>query len=340
MEITFSKVIQGLAHPNLVRLYLATEKKHRESLRDYYSGEYRLSHMPFAIRIEPTNKCNLRCVMCPTGQSSKDRPTGFMDMGLYQKIIDEVGKFSHPVWLYLYLGGEPLLHPDLAKMVRMAKDKGLYCRLNTNATLLSVDVSEALLKSGLDCVEFSFDDVSPIEYEAMRRNAKYDKALSNIRGFLQLKKKYRMSNPLVTVGGVRLRVSGDTRRIEVSQGFKRLFEGYAIHNFASVYAHLWAGDFAKNELYQYNRSDDSAFRCKTLWSCLTINWKGDVVACCYDLNYDCILGDVRDSRVADVWNNDNMIRMRQLLHDGRYNDMKLCSTCSLVRGEVLSNEEV
>lgn len=315
-------------HPNLIRLYNGSSKRESEALRDFYGGKVVLSHLPAIIRIEPTNKCNLRCIMCPTGQDS-NRLTGFMDMSLYRKIIDECDNFPYPTWLILYLGGEPLLHNHLPEMVKIAKDKGLFCRLNTNATLLNRDNIKAILGSGLDVIVFSFDDVSSDEYEATRRNANYEKTLCNIIQFLELKKELKNFLPLVTVYSVTLRKDA---KICVSKEFKELFSGYDIQNFNNIYAHLWAGGFASNSLYTYKRVKLENYKdCSMLWNNFTINWQGDVVPCCYDLKYDCILGNVRDNTITEIWNSEKVVNMRRLIKNREYDGIKLCSTCSAVK---------
>jgi radical SAM protein with 4Fe4S-binding SPASM domain len=322
--------MQGLRHPNLIRLYASSNKRESDALRDFYGGKIVLPHLPTIIRIEPTNKCNLRCIMCPTGQDN-DRPTGFMDLNLYKKIIDEASTFPHLTWLILYLGGEPLLHKDLPEMVKLAKSKGLYCRFNTNATLLNRDNMEALLKSGLDSIVFSFDDVSPAEYEATRRNAKYSKTLSSIIQFLELKRELNKYLPLVTVFSVTLR-KNDDKPLVISQNFRELFGYYDIQNLENIYAGLWAGDFASNKLYNYEKPKLKTYKdCSMLWNNFTINWQGDVVPCCYDLKYDCILGNVRDNTIAEIWNSDKVVNMRKLIKNREYDSIKLCSNCSAVK---------
>ena len=42
---------------------------------------------PFNMQIEPTNNCNLRCICC-SGHSNL-RAKGYMDFGLFRRIIDE-----------------------------------------------------------------------------------------------------------------------------------------------------------------------------------------------------------------------------------------------------------
>jgi hypothetical protein len=52
--------------------------------------------------------------------------------------------------------GEPLLHPDILEIARICKQKGLGFGFSTNAELLTVEVFERLLYSGLTWLKISF----------------------------------------------------------------------------------------------------------------------------------------------------------------------------------------
>ena len=75
---------------------------------------------PIRFNIEPTNHCNLSCSMCPR---ELNRPFGYMDVSLFQKIIDESILYGKRLIITINKDGEPLLHPELPKMVKYAKDK-------------------------------------------------------------------------------------------------------------------------------------------------------------------------------------------------------------------------
>ena len=109
---------------------------------------------PAEIWIEPTNFCNLRCKMCPQS-GGLTREKGFMNLELYKKIIDEVGKWK-PI-IKLFNLGEPLLHPEIVNMIKYAKKKGCYVMINTNATLLNEKKSIDIINSGLDEISPSVD---------------------------------------------------------------------------------------------------------------------------------------------------------------------------------------
>ena len=48
---------------------------------------------PFFLMIEPTNACNLRCPLCPTGRGTLGRKTTFLPLELFQRCIDELAPY-------------------------------------------------------------------------------------------------------------------------------------------------------------------------------------------------------------------------------------------------------
>jgi hypothetical protein len=56
----------------------------------YEAGLTRGPFFPDRLYVESTNYCNLKCIMCPTGLGDIRRPKGYMDTGLFQRIVDEV----------------------------------------------------------------------------------------------------------------------------------------------------------------------------------------------------------------------------------------------------------
>jgi len=54
------------------------------------SGRPVIFGMPPTISFELTNDCNLKCPECPSGSGQMKRARGFMDPGLYGKVIEEL----------------------------------------------------------------------------------------------------------------------------------------------------------------------------------------------------------------------------------------------------------
>ena len=67
-----------------------------------------LASFPNMIHIEPTNHCNLGCIMCPQPREMQ-RVKGMMSLDLYKSMIDEL-KDTPAEFVYLHQFGESLLH--------------------------------------------------------------------------------------------------------------------------------------------------------------------------------------------------------------------------------------
>jgi len=76
---------------------------------------------PHFILIEPTNICNLRCPLCPTGRGEKGRSKGKMSLDKFKRIIDEIGDYLYDIELDNW--GEPLLNKDIFELIRYANEK-------------------------------------------------------------------------------------------------------------------------------------------------------------------------------------------------------------------------
>ena len=77
--------------------------------------------LPPHLYIEPTNACQLACVMCPRDQSRK--PVGFLEFTLFEKIVSDSLAHGTRRRIVLHKDGEPLLHPELPRMIAYLKEK-------------------------------------------------------------------------------------------------------------------------------------------------------------------------------------------------------------------------
>ena len=69
-------------------------------------------------------------------------------------------------YIYLHVMGEPLTHPDVAKMIKLASDKGFHVAVTTNGTLLGKR-GEELVEAGVYKVNISvhsFEEGTREEY--------------------------------------------------------------------------------------------------------------------------------------------------------------------------------
>jgi MoaA/NifB/PqqE/SkfB family radical SAM enzyme len=82
------------------------------------------------IYLEITNECNLSCAFCP----APSRPGEFMDVARFSLVMERIRGVADT--LYFHLKGEPLLHPELPRLLDIADDAGFPVIITTNGTLL------------------------------------------------------------------------------------------------------------------------------------------------------------------------------------------------------------
>src|SRR3989338_2625664 len=83
----------------------------------------KINGWPIDIMVEPTNVCNIHCVLCPTSAEFMTRQRGFMKYEDYQKVIDNIRHVTPKI--ALFFSGESFLHPKLIDMIKYASSAGL-----------------------------------------------------------------------------------------------------------------------------------------------------------------------------------------------------------------------
>ncbi|HUZ10194.1 MAG TPA: adenosyl-hopene transferase HpnH [Acidimicrobiales bacterium] len=91
----------------------------------------RAKHYPFIVEIEPLFVCNLSCPGCGKIQHSTDILRKRLSV---EDVVTAVEESGTP--MVSIAGGEPLLHPDIARMVDELVKRKVYVYLCTNAVLL------------------------------------------------------------------------------------------------------------------------------------------------------------------------------------------------------------
>lgn len=128
-----------------------------------------------SFNLEPTFRCNLECPMCP--RFSSEDPHLDMSMETYQRIhaaMDCAHTVDFTGW------GEPTLHPEIYRMISMAKDKGCITTMTSNGTTLRERNARRLIEAGLDRLAVSVDGMRPETYEPLRIGATFEKLTRNL----------------------------------------------------------------------------------------------------------------------------------------------------------------
>lgn len=136
------------------------------------------------LYIEPTNQCNLGCRTCVRNSWNEDM--GQMSDETFHRIISGLGHFLPPPAVFFGGFGEPLLHPKIIDMIKQVKALGSSVELITNGTLLTPEVSKALIGLGIDVLWVSLDGSRPESYADIRLGATLPQVLANLKSFQNL----------------------------------------------------------------------------------------------------------------------------------------------------------
>jgi radical SAM protein with 4Fe4S-binding SPASM domain len=290
------------------RLLLANAKPIRRLLA--VTGRDRAVHLPDIVQIESTNLCNAKCVFCP--RDEMHRRQGVMDMDLFIKIVDECAALgiTH-VRVHNY--GEPFLDRQLVEKVRYAKSKGIAeVGMISNGSLITEEIARGMIDAGLDAINISVDAAGKETFESTRLNLKYDDVIGNIRTLARLRAESGRKRPKLILSFVRQDNSADERAF--IDEWSRVADKVHITDL-----HNWAGTL--------NARSDVHFPCYRLWLTFTVLWDGRVSLCCADFDGRHILGDLRTSTIAQIWNSPayRAVRRQHLDSGGP----EICRSCDL-----------
>jgi MoaA/NifB/PqqE/SkfB family radical SAM enzyme len=112
---------------------------------------------PYMAHIVPMRRCNLSCTYCNEFDAVSE-PVAAEEM---ERRIDELGRLGTSV--ITISGGEPLLHPELDRIIARIRKTGAIAGMITNGYLLMPERIAQLNHAGLDHMQISIDNVMPDE---------------------------------------------------------------------------------------------------------------------------------------------------------------------------------
>jgi radical SAM protein with 4Fe4S-binding SPASM domain len=293
------------------------------------TGEADIKGMPVSVSIELTNNCNLNCPHCSSGSGSMQRKHGFMDIGLFNKVIKELAPYLNNV--NLYFQGEPMLHPLFFSFIQNCNSVNSV--VSTNGHYLSEENSERIVKSRLNKLIVSLDGLDQETYSAYRVNGNVKKVIDGIRYITDAKKK-----------------QGSSLKIELQFLVNKFNEHQvpAIRTLAkSIHAKLrlksmqiidkdqissWMPSARRFRRYRlregmYELKSSLPDRCARLWFNPVITWDGKVVPCCFDKDAEYIMGDLTQDSFREIWDGPKYRIFRKSILTGRHM-IDMCRNCT------------
>jgi len=281
----------------------------------YLSRQTKLSGLPVEYIVETTAKCNLYCPMCP--RETHKQPKQDMTDEIFQRLVQESGSTAEHMML---IGlGEPFMDPKIFERIEYCERHNTSTLLSTNGTFLDEKMAERLLATPLQHITLSFDGATKESFEFYRKGARFERVRDNFVRFARLKKE-RGSSMQVVVQMVRMeRNAGEV------DDFKRFWSavpGVDQVRIKEDETNLMRPD-AGHEAQEWKHP------CHYLWrGPMYVKHNGDVYPCCQSYMLDGKpLGTIGTAPLEQIWNNDEMQRMRRLHVVGRAGEIDICSRC-------------
>ena len=279
-----------------------------------------LRGLPYFIKVEPTNRCNLRCPLCPqvTGycqvKGAEKAVLGSMPFDLYAQLIDELAPFLFCVLLYGQ--GEPFLAADIFRMIRYARERNLGTMISSNLNIAKDGFAEEVVESGLDYLEVSLDGADQQAYAEFRVGGDFGLVRENIVRIVEKKRRLRRRAPLVEWKFIVMR--HNEHQIDLARKTAREI-GVDYLTFTPVgnidpsrrdLLEKWVSTIPRYRQYDLEagvdlRAERAKRVCPWLYRSASINCDGSVSPCCYYPNFpQAVFGDLRKERFGAICNND------------------------------------
>lgn len=280
--------------------------------------EYR-QEPPFAVQIELTEGCNLRCPFCAlNGIRGKENNFKFMTEKTLARVMKQVVDAGWNPRIEFAMHGEPSMHPNVADMIALARECAPRLQLmmtsNGGGLLRKPGAAEnirALFDAGLNVL--ALDDYDGVKLVEKVIQALHDDA--EVFEYLEREHNIEIYNyPQEPAGNPHMRRKRNARVITIIEDISRAKEG--THSLLNNHAGVGSPPNDRG----------MGKRCAKPFRELSVRWDGNVAVCCNDFRgvYKC--GNVATDGLDNVWNGPAMQAARKKLYHGM-RDFGPCKGC-------------
>ena len=261
------------------------------------------------VRIENTNLCNARCILCP--REKLTRPKGVMPLKHFKELVDQSETLGAEL-ISIFGYGEPLLDSTIAQKVQYCASKNLDTFITTNASILMDLKGRELIDSGLSMIRFSVHGLTRETYENVHVGLNWGKTIENIEFFLD--HNIRCGSPVKTSISV-IPMNGES-----IDDIRRFWE-HRVDYLEIWRPHGWAGGRKYRELNKKKKTCGRPFS-----GPIQINCDGKVMICCFDTNAEMTVGDTYLDSIEDIVRGEPYREIRRKHSTGHLNGLP-CETC-------------
>jgi radical SAM protein with 4Fe4S-binding SPASM domain len=296
-------------------------KKELEEKLLFIESNLKEHFYPPQLVIENTSSCDQKCVHC----SHKEliRPKKHMDRGLWNKIVEEIGKNSPETEIWPTFYGEALvMGEEIWDRIDYAAEAG--CKnlvLNSNGGLLEKkNHIDRILKSPLKRFILSLDGFKKETYEKIRFLGKWDVTYPAVEALLKEKERRGQMYPLIIC---------QFSLMEENEAEVEDFRRYWSERGAEVKVRPKLEWTATGSIRSDRIDHETSFRIACPWgnNTMAIHQDGSAVACAVDYEGMHKVGNAKDFSVKELWDRlGKTLRSCHRNHDWE-NIPNICKNC-------------
>lgn len=260
---------------------------------------------PLEITLGLTSYCNLLCKMCFRNYLSSSEKIN-MPMEIVDRIVSQCKELNvSSIWLGSF--SEALLHPEIKTIIKKFGElEPLDFWLTTNGTLLSRDISEVLVDSGVTKLHVSLDAAKEETYKIIR-GGKLDIVEKNVEEFLKIREEKGSKLPLLRVTFVE---QEDNKQeidefVEKWSGVADIIDVQKMTDYSKLYDDM-----------EVDSHKDSFFDCYYAFYQLAILYDGQILPCPCPIFDSGKKYNIQSTSLIEYWNCDEMKKIENSMLTG------------------------
>lgn len=318
-------------------------RNQRQNLREAIPLE-----KPFTLLFDPSSICNFQCVQCfhSVPNVEKLMPRGKMKLEKFRKIIDELNAWKGPkIKVIRIIGfGEPFSNADTPQMIEYVKKANVCDRLEvtTNGSLLSKEVAESIVNSGLDYIRISiYSSIQEKHERVTGSKIKIERILQNIQQLQEIKKQKGTEKPFVYI---KMLDSFDSAE---NQAFFDMYSSVADeisiekpHNWLDMEEKSFLSDLYQGKEMKVDYQETMKKVCPQPFKMLSIRQNGDVIVCDPDWMNNTKVGNAFESSLEEIWHGKKLWDFWKMQIEGRRCENESCRRCNTFLTDAYTTDNI
>lgn len=289
---------------------------------------------PFLVDFHISNVCNFKCNYCMNSSPKEVYDCSglrreFMTMETFQLAVDQLKEFPRKIKQTSLDGiGEPLLNRNLPEMIKYLKAANVSQNIMviTNASVLTKELSEKLLRGGLDVLRISLQGLSAEQYwKTSQARIDWDSFYENIKYFSEIRGNCKLK---VKIADTALNGKEDEQKFY--ELFGDICDAVGVEHIYDAFANIGKNydiEFVETEKNRFGHDIISIKTCWFPFIRMDMRSDGTFANCCNSLfGFE---KNIREASIYEQWNGADMNKMRMDFLRHRIESYGPCQKCNI-----------